>query len=89
MKKRTIVLIWIVFQILAVIVLYYVSNGISDNFAEHVTVRNYKGKIYHIIPEEKLSSMLILIDKKGNKHYVVSEEQLRLLGPKLLTGEVE
>lgn len=60
--------------------------GMAANFSDHSTIAIYNGERYHILPESKLTETLVIMDAQDEKYYVISEEKLRLLGPKLLTG---
>jgi len=50
---------------------------------ESVTSFGSGDDLLHVIPEKALEGALI-VDAKGKRHYVLSEEQLRLIGPKFL-----
>lgn len=73
--------------LVGILVKRFNSDGIPRGFfTDEITITVHDGKRYHILPEDKLDEMLVLINKNGEKHYVLSEKKLRLLGPKLLTG---
>ncbi len=56
-----------------------------EHFCDQITTVMYHGMRYHIVPESQLGreEMLIILDNRGERYYVLSEE---LLGPKLLGG---
>lgn len=57
---------------------------------DHVTTIIREQERYHIIPESQLAeatNAIMILDKEGNRYYILSEEKLRLLGPKLLIGD--
>lgn len=59
---------------------------IADCFTDEIVRTQQLGQIYFVIPERALEGA-ILVDSQEARHYIISQERLRLLGPKLLTGE--
>lgn len=81
-----IILIIILLAVGTVVPVYFVVSKfvVASSFSDRVVTVIHKGERYHVVPESTLDDVLVLIDLEGKRHYVLSEEKLRLLGPKLL-----
>lgn len=45
-----------------------------------------KGKYYYVLSEKSVRDGAIITDSKGKTHYLMSQEQLRALGHKMIQG---
>ena len=59
----------------------------SIDFSDRPAIVTHAGERYHVLPESQLDkAVLIIMDRNDKKYYVISEQKIRLLGTKLLTG---
>jgi hypothetical protein len=66
---------------------YFVAGKflMAESFSDGIVKTQRSGKVYFVVPEKSLEGA-ILVDSKGTRHYILTEEKLRLLGPKMLGG---
>lgn len=100
MKKKTVIVLVVIimmFYALSMAAIVQITNSavgnfvtehfsVAEHFSDHPTVVIRNDERYHILPEKRLDKAIVIMDQDGEKYYVISEEKLRLLGPKLLTG---
>jgi hypothetical protein len=93
--KRTLA-IWIVLGLamltLAVVGPYLFINDlfIVVNKPTGVTRVMSGGDLFHVVPENSLQNDgVVTLESTKGRHYVLSEEQLRLIGPKFLAKLAE
>lgn len=61
-------------------------SQLERGFSDRLTTLTNRNKRYHILPESELGELVVIVDKEGKRYYIIGEERLRLLGPKLLSG---
>ena len=86
MNKLLVVLVAVVAVVAIVAIIVLSASPFERSFSDHLVTVIHHGERYHVIPENMLDDVLIIVDRKGKRHYVLSEEKIRLLGPKLLTS---
>ena len=81
------IIIVLVVVIIAGVPAYYFAGTLlmAESFTGEIVKTQRAGQTYFVIPEATLEGA-VLVDNEGTRYYVLSEEKLRLLGPKLLGG---
>lgn len=88
MRKATLIVVLVLFIATTAVTVYFIQRSLVVSFVDNrPLVIERDGERYHILPDASLPTIPFIEDKSGTKYFLLTQEQLRLLGPKLLSGD--